>query len=202
MRRTFTLLATTLVMAAGITGSASAATLYTSAAHTTPVAVGTTIPVPGVNWFWWNGAAVIGTCPGPNGYIFKVTQNSGGVVKADVQTAFLANCNGAFVQSSVGKLQISGSSTTVGSNKAWLGTTLTGSFTLNGTITYTESFTGATGSPPANGVYVQQPTAGGAPVSIVLDHAGSISGPSGLTSTTVSASYTLAGSPAAAYSLG
>jgi hypothetical protein len=80
-------------------------------------------------------------------------------------------------------LQISGSSTTVGSNKSWASTTQTGM--LNG---YTENLT--------TGISAQQPTTGGSPVSIVLSNAGTIT--LGSLSLTETGKYNIAGS----YSLG
>jgi hypothetical protein len=189
MRRTITLLAATAALAAGITGSASAATLYTTSAHTTPVAVGTSFSaVSNGTYYIYYGPSLVDFCL-PS-YTFQVAQNSGGIFKANI-IARKPNCGiynwGAIL---TGALTISGSSTTVGSNKAWASTSLTGALALSG-HTYTENFTGA-------GVSAQQPTTGGSPVSIVLNNAGTMTTP-GVTGTyTGTGSYNLG----ASYSLG
>jgi hypothetical protein len=194
MRRTLTLLATTLVVAAGITSTASAATLYTNAAHTTPVAVGTTFTVanpPGVS-YWMYYASTGGVLDGcsANALYLKVTQNSGGVFKAELAGPWrtLSACANPWGAGHTGSLQISGSSTTVGSSKSWAATTLTGFLTLSG-VTMIENFSGA-------GISAQQPTVGATPVSVVLDHAGTMTG--GGLNLTVSGTYRFPG----AYSLG
>jgi hypothetical protein len=198
MRRTITLLATTLVVVVGITSAASAATLYTNAAHTTPVAVGASIsasnPAGSYYYIYNAGGSVRDVCVS-NFVGLKVTQNSGGVVKAAVTSRALTNCANNWSAGQAGTLQISGSSIVVGSASAWRSTTLTGSLTLGGS-TYNENFVSATGNPPVNGVFAQQPTGGASPVSIVLNQAPSIVGPS--LNGTVTGNYTLSGS----YSLG
>jgi hypothetical protein len=195
MRKTITLLATTLGVAAAITGTASAATLYTTAAHTTPVAVGTTIVAsnPASTPFWiYNALGNVSDICSTNSMAVKVTQNSGGVFKADLLWQQLLFCASAsWNDHGGGSLQISGSSTTVGTNKSWAATTLTGSLTVNGgSSIYTENFTGA-------GVSARQPVTGATPVSIELDHASSITGPV-LTPGKVSGTYRFPGT----YSLG
>jgi hypothetical protein len=188
-----TLLATTLVVAAAITSSASAATLYTNSAHTTPVPVGTTIFAsnPPSTYYWIyhaSSGSVLDVCATNRMYL-QVTQNSGGVFKASTAIARdLINCANSWSANVSGGLQISGSSTTVGANKSWASTTLTGSVWLTG-ITLNENFTGA-------GVSAQQPTAGASPVSVVLDHAATFAG--GTLNLKVSGTYQLSG----AYSLG
>lgn len=196
MRRTFTLLATTAALAAGITSSASAATLYTTAAHTTPVAVGTTFGaklVSGTSYTVYNSVGAVVNICNPT-YVLQVAQNSGGVFRANVTGRSL----GCFVQNwgvlPGGALQISGSSTTVGTNKSWAATNLTGSVNVSGT-TYTENFSGA-------GVSAQQPIAGGAPVSIVLNHAGTFSAPPPNVPLNVSGTYNLVATSGGPYSLG
>jgi hypothetical protein len=193
MHRTIALLTATLAVSAfGITGSASAATLYTNAAHTTPVTVGTTITAatPAGTWYTiYSAGNFFDACQ--SSYQLQVAQNSGGVFKANVGIRTL-NCLASRFKaySNIGSLQVSGSSTTIGSAKVWAATTLTGQ--LSGPVgsQFPENYAGA-------GVSAQQPTAGGTPVSIVLNNASSISGP-GLTAGTASATFNVAGS----YSLG
>jgi hypothetical protein len=192
MRRTITLLAATFVVAVGIAGSASAATLYTNAAHTTPVAVGTTLTAShpsGVFYYMYyaSGGTLFDACA-DNALIVKVTQNSGGVFKAGNVDRILSSCANPWGGTSSGTLQISGSATTVGSNKSWASTTLSDSSTIGGSIV-TENFSGA-------GVSAQQPTSGGTPLSIVLDHAGTMT--AGVQNLKASGTYQFNGS----YSLG
>jgi hypothetical protein len=100
------------------------------------------------------------------------------------------------VPGNTGALTISGSSTTVGSNKVWAGTSLTGTLTSGG-ATYTENFTGA-------GVSAQQPSAGGSPVSVVLNNAGTMTRPGLAGTLTVTGTYNVqtTGGVSAPYSLG
>jgi hypothetical protein len=193
MRSKTTLLIATLAFAIAAVGasSASAATLYTNSAHTTPVAVGTVIFASGNSYkIIQGGGGVLDICS-TNAANFKVTQNSGGVIKATITTRTLNGCFQGFSAVSTGNLQISGSSIAVGTNSAWRGTTLTGAL-MHGTSPITENFVSATGNPPVNGVFVQQPTAGGSPFTISLNNAGSIVG-TGLNGT-VTGFYTATGS--------
>jgi hypothetical protein len=172
MRRTITLLATTLVVAAAITGSASAAALYTNSAHTTLVPVGPTqIFATGSTQTFLRGGSVVVICQGVTVGL-KVTQNSGGVVKLAVASRVYGGCSTGWSFSG-GTLQISGSAITVGSTKAWLSTTLTGATSGTG---LTENLVSATGNPPVNGVFSQQPISGASPVSIVMNNAPAITG--------------------------
>jgi hypothetical protein len=191
MRRTITLLATTLVVAAAITSSASAAALYTNSAHTTLVPVGPTqIFASGGTQTFLRGGNVVVICQGTS-LALKVTQNSGGVVKFSIPTRLFSGCSTSWGASAVATLQISGSAITVGSTKAWLGTTLTG-----GIAGLAENLISATGNPPVNGVFAQQPTSGASPVSIVMNNAPALTG-SGAPFTE-NGGFTLSGS----YSLG
>jgi hypothetical protein len=192
MRRTITLLATTLVVAAAITGSASAAALYTNSAHTTLVPVGpTVIGATGSTQMFLRGGSPVVVCQGVTVGL-KVTQNSGGVVKLAISGRQFGGCSTTW-NASGGTLQISGSAITVGSTKAWLTTTLTG-----GTVgSLAENLISATGNPPANGVFSQQPISGASPVSIVMNNAGTLTGAGGA-AWTETGGFTLSGS----YSLG
>lgn len=206
MFKKFTLTAVALAAVACLgAGSASAATLYTSAAHTTPVAVGSTFTatMPAPYWkeyvstqevepvSWCNGATIS----------YKVTQNSAGVFKATSTAGALSTCINNTTMYLGWNLEISGGSTAVGSNTDWLGTTIKNvGFTWDKLATFTGSFKSATGSPPVKGIFTQQPTVAKAPVSLVLDHAPGISDPS-FGQFTVSATLTFAGA-AAAWSFG
>ena len=212
MRRTITLLAATTALVAGITGSASAATLYTTSAHTTPVAVGATFyiatnPTGSTYYTYTSTNALSGLCQQVR-LGFTVVQNSGGVFKANAlgsigsQGSQYTACSiGWTGVNPVGALQISGSAITVGTNKAWLGTTLTGQQVAGGGTIYNTSFPSATGNPPVHGVWAQQPTTGGAPFSVVLNHAPTGSAVSWFNN--VSVTYTVWSDPVStAYSLG
>jgi hypothetical protein len=186
MRRTFSLVAMAAALAAAITGSASAATLYTNAAHTTPVAVGTTLnaALASGDFLLIKNAAgsVINGCQ-PT-YTFQVAQNSGGVFKANVLIHPM-NCTVFSASSSGGVLQVSGSSTTVGTSKSWASTTITGATFSAAGCPCAENFT--------SGVSARQPTAGSSPVSLVLSNASQITvAPS--TFWTETGTYSIAGS--------
>jgi len=212
MRMRLTLLIATLAVAVvAVPSAASAATLYTTTAHTTAVAVGTTITAStptGSGFTTWQLFEKAGNqIEGCNNesLSFKVTQNSGGVFKANLTGATfpLGSCAPAVqeAKSVVGELQVSASSVANGTNTAWLTTTLKEIFWTwpQQMANFSANFTSATGSPPSKGVFAQQPTAAKAPVSVILNKAGTVVG-WGIEGS-VSANYTLTGT-SAAYSLG
>jgi hypothetical protein len=209
MRKRLTLLIATLAVAAvAVPSAASAATLYTTAAHTTAVPVGTTITaaIPsGTEHRIYSGTSLVNVCFGGT-LSLKVTQNSAGTFKADVTgDTFAPGCLGTLgsLQGKAGgTLQVSGSSVVNGSNSAWLGTALTGVLWEFPTpkLVMKGNFTSAAGSPPKNGVFSQQPTAAKAPVSVELTTAKTLES-CPYAECNVSATYTLTGT-AAAYSLG
>ena len=207
MRKRLILGATLAVAVIGIgASSASAATLYTTSAHTTAVAVGTTFTAStpttaGFNYTWSWALEVWERCNNAS-YTFKVTKNSAGVFKAEATSAAFNLCEHFPLHQTAGNgtLEINGSSITVGTGKAWLGSSLkevniestSPKFLATGTLT------SAKGNPPEKGVSAQQPAAG-APVSVVLSNAGTLE--SGFSGALVNANYTLTGA-AASYSLG
>lgn len=201
------------VMACLGASSASAATLYTTSAQTTAVPVGTTftasatVPIVKKDVFVISSGelATLG-CEGAS-LSYKVTQNSGGVFKATLTAGgnvLKFGCTSPMEGISVGggALQISGSSVANGANTAWLGSTISNiGWKLIGVPGQMYgSLTSATGSPPKNGVFSQQPTAAKAPVSIVLEHAAGLTECQVFSGCNPSATYTLTGA-AAAYSL-
>jgi len=208
MRKRITLAATLAVAVIGIgASSASAATLYTTAAHTTAVPVGTTltaaIPSGSEHRIYDKFGGLVNVCFGAT-LSLKVTQNSAGVFKADATGGTFASCIGIGKEGITvkpgGTLQVSGSSVVNGSNTAWLGTTLKVlTWEIPGLV-MKGNFTSAAGSPPINGVFTQQPTTAKAPVSVVLANAKTLEN-CGFAECNVSANYTLTGT-AAAYSLG
>lgn len=215
MRTRLTVLFATLAVAAvAIPSAASAATLYTTSAQKTAVPVGTTFTasatVPIVEkyvWVMYSGPSAVNGCEGTS-LSYKVTQNSGGVFKATltaggnvVKPGCAAPMEGISHTGNV--LQISGSSVVNGANTAWLSSTISNvgwkATGLPGQMF--GSLTSATGSPPKNGVFSQQPTAAKAPVSVVLEHAATAECIGVWPGCSASATYTLTGA-AAAYSLG
>jgi hypothetical protein len=166
--------------------TASAATLYTNSAHTSAVPVGTTFTASiteptGPSEFGYKlepSAPFTGPkCKGGS-YSFKVTENSGGNFKASITGGSFTGCTPySLTVEPTGELKVGGSSIAVGTAKAWLSTTL---FTFLGSPVgpYYGLLASASGNPPANGMYAQQPAVG-APVSVVAAHAnGLIGGPS------------------------
>jgi hypothetical protein len=184
MVKKFTLTAVALAVAACLgAGSASAATMYTSATHKTAVAVGSTFtassaPGQGIGeynmvWYGVDGETVLMVCKSGN-YQFKVTQNSGGVFKANVVGGTWKECftpEGSLQPINTGYFQVSGSSVANGSNTAWLGTTAKELTFTAGFQGWDANFSSATGSPPSKGLYTQQPTAAQAPVSFIFNKA-------------------------------
>jgi hypothetical protein len=167
-------------------GSASAATLYKTTAKTTLVPVGATFTATQPFWngeektltaekLWElsNGGVGLNYCTNSS-ITFQVTQNSGGTFKA-VPTAVsfpaYPYCSPPTKWLSTVKeqeLSVTGSSTANGTETAWLGTKFRFSWQVNSIENWHGAFTGATGSPPAKGVFVQQPTAAKAPISLNL----------------------------------
>jgi len=209
MRKRITLAATLAVAAIGIgASSASAATLYTTSAHTTAVAVGTTFTASTPsgagtwNYEWTSGGIGLWERCNNASYTFKVTKNSLGVFQAQPSNGAWNGCEPWLLtwNGTTSTLEVTGSSITVGTGKAWLGSTfkevavkVSQPDVVHGTLT------SATGNPPVNGVSAQQPAAA-APVSVVLANAGTLESMV-FGATKVTAKYTLTGA-AASYSLG
>ena len=198
-------------------GSASAATLYKTTAKTTLVPVGTTFtatqpfyditkginPTPEQSWTQTRAPGPTNTCSNAS-INFKVTQNSAGTVKAVPTGATFPLCAPRTTKwsgSAGQELSVTGSSTANGTESAWLGTKLNFAWSLPEVgEEWHVTFTGATGSPPAKGIFVQQPTVGKAPISINFANAfvpGSVFAAQG----TISAKFIFTGE-AAAWSLG
>jgi hypothetical protein len=173
-------------------GSSLAATLYTTGAHKTPVAVGTTAVGKSGVVSLYSGSSKVNSCKS-SVLDLKVTQNSGGTVAAQITGGTFSNCSLA---------------TTV--NAPWNpGLQITGAGTASGTKTVFGASVGGVSVNFAGGTYTgnlttnitaQEPTKAGAPLSLVLKKSGTLSGP--LTSDgVVTATYKLTGA-AAKYSLG
>ncbi|HET7444470.1 MAG TPA: hypothetical protein VFJ57_07410 [Solirubrobacterales bacterium] len=168
-------------------GSASAAQLmYKKSGITTAVPVGTTFtatqpfwdgkgaPTPEQAWGYRYGEATLNVCMNSS-LTFKVTQNSGGTFKAVPTAASFPYCSQPqkWLSTIEGQeLSVTGSSTANGTETAWLGTKLNFDWTITSlSIDAYGAFTGATGSPPSKGVFVQQPTAAKSPISLNLVNA-------------------------------
>lgn len=194
-------------------GSASAATLYKTTAKTLAVPVGTTFtatqpfwngkeaPTAEQLWAQVNGGLAYNACMNAS-ITFKVTQNSGGTVKAVPTAVSFPYCSQPQKWISEAapaeELSVTGSSTVNGTETAWLGTKFSLAWILTqGGFGQYGYFTGATGSPPAKGVFVQQPTAAKAPISINLVNAPLSPGGTNI----LSAKFVFTGE-AAAWSLG
>jgi hypothetical protein len=169
-------------------GSASAALLYKNTAKAGLVPVGTTFTA---TQPFWDGKTLPTTeqiwaeytgeqyNPLANGCMnasitFKVTQNSEKTVKAVPTAVNFPYCSRPQKWvSTLGtqELSVTGSSTVNGTETAWLGTKLSLAWIHEGHYSEYGTFTGATGSPPVKGVFVQQPTAAKAPISINLVNA-------------------------------
>lgn len=215
MLKKLTLAVAALAVSAACFGasSASAATLYKAASKvggTVPVGETFTAKMPTLNpkdpsgtlWYQYGpSGGSVNECAEIS-VEFKVTQNSGGVFKATPAAGKFPLCNipvTGWPATGLPPLEVSGSSISVGSNTAWLGTKLGMRWQNSGLDLYGASFSGATGNPPTKGVYVREPTAAKAPVSIVLEHAGTVTpeGGGALSGTTVSATFIFTGAAAA-----
>jgi hypothetical protein len=162
-------------------GSASAATLYKTTSKTTLVPVGATftatqpfwngkeIPTNEQTWVEYNGETGLNSCMNAS-VTFKVTQNSAGTFKAVPTGASFPSCSlkQKWVAVEGQALSVTGSSTANGTETAWLGTKFDFAWFTEGAVPGSAHFTGATGSPPGKGVFVQQPTTAKAPISLNL----------------------------------
>lgn len=213
MFKKLTLIVAALAVSAAFIGasSASAATLYKAASKIggiVPVGETFTANMPTFNpkdptTLWYQKGGITSQECAEASISFKVTQNSGGVFKAEPTAVVFpkgkcspANQTGYPLTPSQ-PMEVSGSSISVGANSDWLGTKLSFGWTVEPLQGFFSApFPSATGNPPTKGVYTQEPTAAKAPVTIVLDQA-AVTNPTG---TTVTAKFTFTGT-AAAWSL-
>lgn len=174
-------------------GSSMAATLYTTKAHTTAVKVGTkAVGTSGVVSLF-SGTQKVNSCKSST-LNLKVTQNSGGTVAASITGGKFSSCSLATTINApwTPGLQVSGSGVVSGANTVWSNTSVDG---------VSVNFAGGkyTGNLTTN-IVAEESTAKGAPLSLKLTQAGTLTGP--LTNDgTVVATYKLTGT-AAKYSLG
>ena len=161
------LAAATLAISAS---GASAATLFTSAAHTTRVTVGATASATLTTPLTiTSGAVGFITCTHSTLHL-SVSQNTDAAVVGTVVAASLSPCTSPITANVVTpwKLTITGTSTMVGAFTRWNAAIDNVSFNLLGGL-YTGNLT--------TGVTATQPTAAGAPICIHMAVAGSVSGP-------------------------
>jgi hypothetical protein len=176
-------------------GVASAATLYTSSSHVAAVPVGTTAVATAGTVVLTSGSTTVNSCTSSS-LNLSLTQNSGGMVVADVTGGSFAGCRLATtVNACCARLWhviVTGAAIIVGLNTLWNSVTARNVSVTFAGGTYTGDLT--------TGIVAQQPVSGGAPVSIALNNAAKLAGP--LTSNgQVTGTYTLTGA-AASYSLG
>jgi hypothetical protein len=171
MRLRYTTISTAAIasIALSMASAAPAATLFTTTAHTTPVAVGTTAsatnttPVVLIS----AGSPVLTCNTSTLGMVLD--RNSAGTVVATVTSGTLTACSplpATLLFTTAWQLEISGSPTTVGDVTSWPAS-LTGVHFLLG-ATYHGSFT--------TGVTAQQTGAGGH-MCVNFNNAGQITGP-------------------------
>jgi len=190
-----TVAASAAAMGAIGAGSSMAATLYTTAAHTTPVAVGTTAVGSSGTVSLYSGSTKVNSCTSSKLDI-KLTQNSGGTVAAEITGGTFSGCN--LTTTVTGTpwtpgLQVTGSSVVKGTNTVWPNTSVDGVSVMFAGGTYTGNLT--------TGIDAQQNTAKGHPLVLKMVKAGHLSGP--LTNDgVVTGTYKLTGTVASKYSLG
>ena len=176
-----------MLLAVGASG-ASAATLFTSAAHTTRVAVGATasatLTAPLV---WTSGATAINRCTHSTLHL-TVAQNNDTAVVGNIVAGSFSPCNSPLTGNfaTPWKLTITGTSTMVGAFTRWNAAIDNISYNQLGG-TYSGNLT--------TGVTATQPTTAAAPICIHLATAGSVSGPLG--SFNLDGSYCLSGTSTA-----
>ena len=197
-------LAVAAVLAAGVP-AASGALLFTTAAHTTRVTVGATADLTAVAPFTMtSGAVLVDSCPASTLHVVLI-QNAAATVVASVTGGTWSMCT-PFPHSPTfpWTATIRGNAATSGANTVWtsstvdnFGTDIAG-FPHYGVTPVIHSFTdeestqltfvaattralrdasapsGAT--PPTHGVYWSQPTAGTAPLCLVMSQAGPVAG--------------------------
>jgi hypothetical protein len=173
-------------------GSSMAATLYTTAAHTTVVPVGTTaVGTSGVVSLY-SGSTKVNSCK-KSSLDLTLNTNSGGTVAASITGGTFTSCSLATTVNAPWSpgLQVTGSGVVKGANTVFSATVDGVSVNFAGG-TYTGNLT--------TNIDAQQSTKKGAPLTLVLKKTGSLSGP--LTSDgVVTATYKFTGA-AAKYSLG
>ncbi|HTU30095.1 MAG TPA: hypothetical protein VMF07_11990 [Solirubrobacteraceae bacterium] len=174
-------------------GSSMAATLYTTKAHTKAVKVGTKAVGSSGVVSLYSGSSKVNSCKSSK-LNLKLTQNSGGTVAASITGGTFSGCNLATTINApwTPGLQVSGSGVASGANTVWSNTSVDGVSVNFAGGTYTGNLT--------TNIVAEESTTKGAPLTLKLTQAGTLSGPL-TTDGTVVATYKLTGA-AAKYSLG
>jgi hypothetical protein len=154
-------------------GGASAATLFTSAAHTTRVTVGASGTATSGTLALTSGSSVIGLCNDASmGFTIAQNSDAGGVI-GTVTSASLGACAGGFLSGTPTltvpwRITVTGTGTTSGGNVSWPAALHNFRYDMLGG-TYTGNLT--------TGVTAVQPVAGAAPVCLTFTNAGTLAGP-------------------------
>jgi hypothetical protein len=162
--------ATALAVTLGLSGGASAATLYTTGAHTTQVAVGATAGATNTTPLVFTSAtSPLNTCSNST-WGLRVDQNSVGTVIATVTSGTFTNCSPLPFSATFAtpwKLTVSGSPTTAGGVTSWAASLANVAYDQGGGL-YHGSLT--------TGVTARQTGAGGA-TCLAFNDAGTLTGP-------------------------
>jgi hypothetical protein len=155
---------------AGLSGGASAATLFTTGAHTTRVAIGATQSLTTTTpWTYTSATSVLNSCSNSTLQL-TLFQNTDAAVVATVTGGTFTGCTPFAPTGNFGtpwQLTVSGSPTTTGDITRWAASLSNVSFNLAGG-TYTGSFT--------TGVTARQTGSSGA-MCVDFNDAGTVSGP-------------------------
>lgn len=156
------------------TGTTARATLYTNGLHSTTVAVGTAASLTAgtITMFIDGGTTFWNACSGSTLNV-TVSRNSGGIVVVTVDTATFGSCAQSQIAVSLPwTLKVGGTAAVTGSNRVFTDTRLTGVGTTTGLLGHRGTLPPAIETPFTDGVYSTQPVSPGAPVCLVMDHAG------------------------------
>lgn len=178
---------TATAMAGIAAGGASGATLFTSAAHTTRVAVGATATATSTapGWRFTSGTATTNSCTG-SALHFDVTQNTDVAVKLTTTGATFTGCALPLTATGSWTFTVSGTSTVSGTRTQWAAGIDGFAYDFAGGL-----YSAATLSP----VTAWQPTTAAVPVCFELNAAGIVTGP--LTSNgRIDTTYCLSGTSA------
>jgi len=163
-------LAATAAMGIGASG-ASAATLFTTSAHTTTVATGSAVSATATSPVVLTSAtSALNTCSSSS-LAGTVTTNSGGTVAGNITSGSVSSCapfSAGVTFPSAWVLSVTGSSTTSGSTTIWSNVTISNvRFDLNN---------GPYSGTLSGGITARQPHSGG-PICLQLSDSGTLTGP-------------------------
>jgi len=180
---------------------ASADTLFTGAGHTARVSVGAIASLASGTLTAKTGSTIVNDCAAST-LDLQIEQNTTSLVSGTLTSGTFTGCSlptsGVFPwRFTVRGSGVTSGTSTVFTNATWddVSATLWGATPGSGTLS------GATGSPPANGVYVREGVGSGSSICFVLSNAGTLSGPL-LSNGRIDATYCLEGAAATGWSLG